>query len=41
MPRLASIQNGYSLLDRYFELGLPKLRCEGGPRVIPRRRQVC
>jgi aryl-alcohol dehydrogenase-like predicted oxidoreductase len=25
LPRLASIQNGYSLLDRYFELGLAEI----------------
>jgi aryl-alcohol dehydrogenase-like predicted oxidoreductase len=30
LPRLASIQNGYSLLDRYFELGLAEVAMREG-----------
>lgn len=30
LPRLASVQNGYSLLDRYFELGLAEVAMREG-----------
>jgi aryl-alcohol dehydrogenase-like predicted oxidoreductase len=30
LPRLASVQNGYSLLDRYFELGLAEVATREG-----------
>src|SRR6202008_4904783 len=30
LPRIASIQNGYSLLDRYFELGLAEAAMREG-----------
>lgn len=33
-PRLASIQNGYSLLDRYFELGLAETAVREGVGLI-------
>jgi aryl-alcohol dehydrogenase-like predicted oxidoreductase len=33
-PRLASIQNGYSLLDRYFELGLAEIAMREGVGLI-------
>lgn len=34
LPRLASIQNGYSLLDRYFELGLAEIAMREGVGLI-------
>lgn len=30
LPRIASVQNGYSLLDRYFELGLAEIAMREG-----------
>jgi len=33
-PRLSSIQNGYSLLDRYFELGLAEIAMREGVGLI-------
>jgi len=34
LPRLASIQNGYSLLDRYYELGLAEIGMREGVGLI-------
>ena len=34
LPRLASIQNGYSLLDRYFELGLAEVAMREDVRLL-------
>ncbi|MBW8755778.1 MAG: aldo/keto reductase, partial [Sphingomonadales bacterium] len=34
LPRLASIQNGYSLLDRYFELGLAEVAMREDLRLL-------
>ncbi|MCB2060780.1 MAG: aldo/keto reductase [Novosphingobium sp.] len=34
LPRLASIQNGYSLLDRYFELGLAEIAMREGVGLL-------
>lgn len=34
LPRLAAIQNGYSLLDRYFELGLAEIAMREGVGLL-------
>jgi aryl-alcohol dehydrogenase-like predicted oxidoreductase len=34
LPRLASVQNGYSLLDRYYELGLAEIGAREGVGLL-------